>query len=1002
MTTDSAQQALELASPELTNHNSARARVTELIDMGEEESDFPPAPEHSTAPLATAFTPGTRIAHYEIIRELGRGGMGTVYLARDTKLARKVAIKFLHSHNLSHVERFLSEARATAQCQHENIVIIHEVSEDSDVPFMVLEHLEGQSLRAVLTELAGPPLSPGRVIELILPVVAALVCAHERGIVHRDLKPDNIFVTDSGVIKVLDFGIAKDISRSVAHFAERAGQSTTPASIGPRDASPPTQSSQAAIANAVRPPSPAENAPPAPAWDTVSPLTSANALIGTFPYMSPEQWRGQEIDASSDIWAVGIILFEMLAGHHPLNTMRGTEFAAVAELEQPMPSLGQAAPTIAPALIDIVDRCLRKTKTARFASAEELLTALESQLPGHRGRRLTDDDCPYPGLTSFQELDADRFFGRMRDVSAVMARMGAQPLIGITGPSGIGKSSFVRAGVIPALKRSDDTWETHIIRPGKRPLEALASLLVPMLTESTASVIDQASDHRRLVQRLGEEPGYLGTLLRARAQRHQTKILLVVDQFEELYTLVQDFATRLAFTTCLTGVADDVTTPLRIIVSIRSDFLDRTAEDRDFMIGLTAGLMILPPPDRAILREALLQPATLVGYRFESQQLIETMLDALETTHGALPLLQFAGTKLWESRDRERRLLTGESYQNIGGIDGALASHADAVLDSLPAASQKLARTVFQHLVTPERTRAIATISDLRTLAADANAVDGLIDQLTQARLLLTHSGEGNEGAVVEIVHESLINSWPLLRRWLDEHADDGAFLAELATVAKRWHHKGRPQGLLWRGEALDEARRWYRRFRGPLPSLHRDYLQSAIALADRTTRLKRMFIAGIMSVLVVLIAVGSIALLRIRAAEQHAQRQAEMADQAKLRVIEQLDILRVKEREKRAAEQQVEHSKVELEQANERLRLALEVARTARKTAEGESQRAQKALLDAESARNRAQDESARAQLATEAERRARTELERLLELERQRTARLERRFGNLDDELR
>src|SRR5215468_4203622 len=167
---------------------------------------------HGTAPIESSAAPmpvaGARIGQYEIIRELGRGGMGAVYAARDTKLGRKVAIKFLNSHNQPELTaRFILEARATARCSHENIIVIHEVGEHDGNPFMVLEYLQGVPLTQLLQD--GRRLPPAQAIELIVPVVRALTAAHTHNIVHRDLKPDNIFVTDSGTIKVLDFGIAK-------------------------------------------------------------------------------------------------------------------------------------------------------------------------------------------------------------------------------------------------------------------------------------------------------------------------------------------------------------------------------------------------------------------------------------------------------------------------------------------------------------------------------------------------------------------------------------------------------------------------------------------------------------------------------------------------------------------------------------------------------------------------------------------------------------------------
>ncbi len=167
--------------------------------------------KHAPATFAALPGPGDVVGHYELIRELGHGGMGVVFLARDIKLARRVAIKFIHTDSASLTARFVAEARTTARCQHENIVIIHEIDEVGGSPYMVLEYLRGQSLRHHVN---GKAVAPRRAVELMLPVVRALERAHEHGIVHRDLKPENIHVTEAGAIKVLDFGIAKAFAGS--------------------------------------------------------------------------------------------------------------------------------------------------------------------------------------------------------------------------------------------------------------------------------------------------------------------------------------------------------------------------------------------------------------------------------------------------------------------------------------------------------------------------------------------------------------------------------------------------------------------------------------------------------------------------------------------------------------------------------------------------------------------------------------------------------------------
>ena len=380
----------------------------------------PTKPEIATVETVR-LAPGVKVGqHYELIRELGRGGMGQVFLARDTRLGRRVAMKFLISSSPKFTDRFVVEAEATAAAGHENIVVIHDVGKFQGLPYMVLEYVEGTSLAKLIDSKRMPI---GRAIELIVPVVKALVRAHAANIVHRDLKPDNIIVNQSGTVKVLDFGIAK-------LFAERDDKPTPPKVDGP-------------IAKATR----------------------AGGILGTLPYMSPEQLGTEEVDHRSDLWAVGIIMYEMLAGKHPLEPLTQGKLFGAAASDDLMPSLADDVAGLPDRVVAIVARCLAKTKAARYATATELLADLEPLLPSRTGRHLVPDENPYPGLASFQESDADRFFGRSQDIAGAVARLRDQPIVAVVGPSGAGKSSFVRAGIVPALKASGDAWECIIVRP---------------------------------------------------------------------------------------------------------------------------------------------------------------------------------------------------------------------------------------------------------------------------------------------------------------------------------------------------------------------------------------------------------------------------------------------------------------------------------------------------------------------------------------------------------
>ena len=854
---------------------------------------------------------GGRVAHYELIRALGAGGMGQVHLARDTRLGRLVALKFLTGHGEDFAQRFLVEARATARVTHDNVVIIYEVGEHASIPFMALEYVEGQTLDEWLDERRhrylesadphveetvetqeelpdGPadqvaePAEPGpgdntptlvppeRAAELMIPVVRALERAHEMGIVHRDLKPANVMLADNGAIKVLDFGIAKlltheELSTVTGHWDTRAGLKSM------------------ALAG-------------------VQSMTRAGTIVGTLPYMSPEQLNGGDIDGRSDLWAVGVMLYQLVVGRHPLAPLSGPKFKQIADVEVPMRAVSEFHSGLGP-LGPIIDRCLRKRAADRIASASELLAELEQLVSPHGGRTPTADQGPFVGLSAFQKSDADRFFGREQDVASTAARLRNEPLLAIVGPSGVGKSSFVRAGLIPALDRSGDRWEAFITRPGRHCMAALADVLA---RASAVSMTGATSEHlqstEELQASLREQPGILGTQLRARSRHTLRRILLFVDQFEELYTLESDPAERARFARCLEGVADDASSPLRVVLSLRSDFLDRVADDpSDAMRAVIRRLLWLQPIGRAGLSEALTRPVEQAGYRFENEEMVEDMLRALQSTRIPLPVLGFTAARLWDARDCDDKVLTHASYRRLGGVEGALATHADSVLAGLSVRQRQLARTLFVHLVTSDRTRAIVSMSELCRLTDDADALQELVQELAHARLVLIDTDDsepgGSEGesagSSVELAHESLIERWPTLAQWLEEDSDDREFRQQLHSAARQWLAKDRPEGLLWRGREALDAKRWWQDQRelglsGPLGQREEQYLTAVIELADRARRRRRQLVAGAFAAVIAVAVVLSVLAVRADRAADRAEREAERAEHEATRVAEQ------------------------------------------------------------------------------------------------------------------
>ena len=916
----------------------ALAYVTPSRPSGASMSSVASAAPGAAPPPRPA--PGMMVHKYQLIRELGRGGMGSVFLARDVRLGRLAAIKFLSVSSPQLSQRFIAEARATALCNHENIVVIYDADEYAGMPYMALEYIEGQTLQALMKShqvTASPAggdvgmlLPAERVLELAIPILRALQRAHEMGIVHRDLKPANIMLTSAGSIKVLDFGIAKSLSS---------------------DENPAAPSAVAAIGQ-------------------ISSMTRTGAIMGTLPYMSPEQLLGRGVDHRTDIWAMGIMLYEMATGRHPLAPLSKRTVLQVLDMSQTMPRLAEQRPDLGQ-LAHVIDSCLIKPKEDRPATVETLLNDLESLRRGHTTSRLAIDQSPFTGLSAFQESDANRFFGRAEDIGAVSARVRSEPMVAVVGPSGVGKSSLIRAGVIPALKGSGEGWEALVVRPGRQPMAALAELLTGLLMRSSTNRpmtgggtserlfdsiagVDSTSLRTTAHARLAAEPGYLGSELRAWAQRKFRRVLVFVDQFEEIYTQSVDADERAAFLSCLGGVADDASSPLRVVFSIRSDYIERLAEARAFMSQVTRGLMFLAPIGRAGLREALIEPVRSAGYRFENNDMVEHMLDELQNASGALPLLQFTAATLWENRDEARRLLTESSYRHMGGVAGTLARHADAVLAGMSASRVALTRSVFQRLVTPERTRAIISVNELRELATAGQDVESLLQELADARLLVIETG-ADDGGLVEIVHESLITGWPTLTRWLDENQEDAAFLDRLRNAAIEWVRSGESEGTLWRGDAELEARRWAERYQGPLTTRDRRFLQAVFALASRSQRRKRLIIVSVIGVLVCMVVAATVALISIRQAERKASRQAlELERQEK-----QLRIALIDAEKATVRAQQAQQS---AERATEEARESQREAETQREKADDSAQWAREALQQAERDARRAKKAKRRA----------------------------------------
>ncbi len=442
---------------------------------------------------------------------------------------------------------------------------------------------------------------------------------------------------------------------------------------------------------------------------------------------------------------------------------------------------------------------------------------------------------PYPGLAAFTEADADRFFGRRREIRELVAGLRELPLRAIVGASGSGKTSLVLAGLVPALLRSGERWEVIRLNPGRAPMAALAAALSPLAEEKPGA--KGASGAPPLAELLRSQPGRAVALLGERARREEQKVLLFVDAFEELYALASDAAEREAFVACLAGAAG-AGDSVRILVALRSDFALHL-EGEALAAAVEKGRFELADPAEADLREALVQPALGAGVRFESAAVVEDLMRQLSKAKGALPLLQLAAAHLWAHRSRERQLLTEASWAEVGGLAGVLARHADAAMSELSPPRRARVRAVLLCLVGANRAPVAATAKELSEVSRSGFELGRALDALVRARLLVAQS-EGGEPRV-ELAHECLIRSWPALRKWLDEGGEAAVFRERLRDAARQWEASGEDTRLLWRRQEAEQAGRLPESARAELPQVQQQFLEAVAANLSIWKRRRRV-----------------------------------------------------------------------------------------------------------------------------------------------------------------
>jgi WD40 repeat protein/transcriptional regulator with XRE-family HTH domain len=827
------------------------ARTAALADVSPSPLPTPPV---LLEEIGLEDLSGRAIRGFALGERLGAGGYGVVYRAVQPLVEREVAVKIILPQYADHpdfIRRFEAEAQLVARLEHPHIVPLYDYWREPGVAYLVMRLLRGGSLAAMLNSGPLPLDTTGQVVEQI---GAALHAAHRIGIIHRDLKPANVLLDEDGNAYLADFGIAKNLGNP-----------------------------------------------------NLADVTQPGVVIGSPAYISPEQILAEPVKPQTDIYCLGIMLYELLTGHKPFDSPSPI-FLIQQHLNETVPALAAHCPDLPSALDPIIQRATAKDQAERYPDVLSLLADFRYALAGEQGSKgagvifsplrprtsapLLDLTNPYKGLRAFAEADAADFFGRdtliqellrrMSEVGDMTAGVGQElaRFLAVVGPSGSGKSSVVRAGLIPALRQGglpgSDNWFIVEMLPGMHPWEELEAALLRIAVNPPQSLLTQFHE---------DERGLMRAVRRVLPADESIELVLIIDQFEELFTLMMDEDSRLHFLNSLVTAVLDPRSRLRLVVTLRADFTDRPLRYVDFGELLRQRTEFVLPLTPDELEQAITGPAQRIGLALEPG-LAEAISRDVGDEPGALPLLQYALTELFE-RSREASLLTKQTYQSIGGVLGALARRADELYEGLEAKSQEAARQLFLRLVTlgegTEDTRRRVLRAEVEALAGDSTpsltlplrgggesspspseelglsevegasrsgspavggqrsvvvdsiAISQVIETFGRHRLLTFDRDPITRSPMVEVAHEALLREWGRLREWLDASRNDIRMQRLLATAAVQWREANQDPSFLLRGTRLDQFAGWAEDTTLALTPDERAYLKAS--LADRQAR---------------------------------------------------------------------------------------------------------------------------------------------------------------------
>ena len=727
---------------------------------------------------------------YELNEEIGSGAYGVIYRGVQPHIGREVAVKIIrrqYADDPSFIRRFEAEAQTIAHLEHPHVVPLYDYWRDPDGAYLVMRLMRGGNLAQSLVDGAWPL---ERALGLLDQIAPALAAAHAHGIVHRDIKPANILFDETGNAYLSDFGIAKNL-------LENRG------------------------------------------------LTMEGGVLGTPDYISPEQLKEEPVGPQSDIYSLGAVLYEILTGEKPFGNLP-LSMVIQGHLSARFPRVQDSLPDAPPEVDEVIQQATAKQPSERYpdvpAFSEAFRRAVYGPAVPRRIRPALPAELPnpYKGLRAFQRIDAPDFFGREALTAMLVERLVAGRFLAVVGPSGSGKSSVVKAGLLPALQEGviprSEKWFLAEMIPGREPLDELARALWPV-------AVDPPSD---MVEPMGRDSrGILRTVQRILPDEDGAQLLLVIDQFEELWSMAEENSRRQFLDGLLTAIQAPQS-PLRVVITLRADFYDRPLQHPHLATLLKENTVLVLPMTRAELTWAIQEPADRLGVSFDDGVLAAIVAD-VQDQPGILPLVQYALTEMFELRQGDR--ITENAYHETGGVLGALTKKAEEIYLDLQPAGREIARQLFLRLIVlgsadedggaAPNTRRRARRSELEGLDQDSTTevslgqmalVSIVLERFGAARLLTFDLDPLNRLPTVEVAHEALLREWKRLRIWLEESREDVRLHRALVAARDEWEAAGRDEGYLLQGPRLSQFENWAAGTGLALTRPEQDFLAASLA----------------------------------------------------------------------------------------------------------------------------------------------------------------------------